>query len=146
MGSSELIDAAESPRLARSRTGNCILHMLRPADCVSPAPSAHLSHRGHGCKARSGTGSAAVAAARDCVSALQGRRRLEAGQWAGSTGSGSAMKPRALEDGAGQRASVVSPRLRASRAKGGISAREPQSSRRGRATPSITNGEGAARG
>jgi hypothetical protein len=41
MGSSELIDAAESPRLARScfnppmasvnmRTGNCILHMLHP--------------------------------------------------------------------------------------------------------------------
>jgi hypothetical protein len=37
-------------------------------------------------------------------------------------------KPRALEDGAGQRAS--SPRLRASRSKGGRSAREQSSRRR----------------
>jgi hypothetical protein len=53
-------------------------------------------------------------------------------------------KPRALEDGAGQRASVVSPRWRASHAKGGISARDIQSSRHRRVTPSTTNGEAEA--
>ena len=51
-------------------------------------------------------------------------------------------KPRALEDGAGQRAS--SPRLRASRTKGGRSARELQLSRLRRVTPRITNGEAEA--
>jgi hypothetical protein len=64
-----------------------------------------------------------LAAARDGVCALQGRLRLEAGQRPPRPPAG-LHEPRALEDGAGQRVSVVSPRLRASRAKGGISARE----------------------
>jgi hypothetical protein len=72
------------------------------------------------------------------------------GVWAAATGSclgparPSAGQPRALEDGAGQCASAVSPRWRPSRAKGGTSAREFQSSRYRRVTPSTTNGEAEA--
>jgi hypothetical protein len=119
---------------------------LLDAPCVLPAPSAHLSHRGHGCKARSGTGSAAVSG---CA-----RRRLRSTRAAAprsrsaasSAASGWAMLPRALEDGAGQRAGLVSPHGRASRAEGERSAREEQSSRCAMATPSVTNGEAAAGG
>jgi hypothetical protein len=65
-----------------------------------------------------------LSASRDGISALQWGPAPRAGQRPDSTASGQ-HKPRALEDGAGQRASVVSPRWRASRAKGGKSTREP---------------------
>ena len=78
------------------------------------------------------------------VSTLHGRLRLEAGQRSARPPT-DRHKPRALEDGAGQRASAVSPRWRASRAKGGISARAsviaPQ-----QVMPTITKGEADAGG
>jgi hypothetical protein len=86
-----------------------------------------------------------LAAARDGVCASARAAATRSRSAAPSTAMGR-HKPRALEDGAGQRANVVSPRLRASHAKGGISAREIQLLRCRRVTPSITNGEAEAGG
>ena len=130
MGRSELIDAAESP-LWRGRVSTrkwllltcapaiafctcCTLWRLLDADCVSLAPSAHLSHRGHGCKARSGRAAWPSGAAREGVSALQERRRLDAGQRPARPPAVGKEAPRP-GGWRGQRASLVSPHGRASR-------------------------------